>query len=217
MIVGAVLCPAAPLLIRGVADGAAARCAELVAAALAAAGELRQRADRVLLVTATPHSSLTVTVPPDLGPPPFGRGPSRIGGWPNAGWVARELVGDVPLSAVGIAADDLPLADVRTTGRTGVLVLADGAICHGPAAPAAQDERAAGFERSLHRALADPDLQALASWSADNGNLGAELSATAPQALTVLAQLASAKTWLATADYFGAPFGVGYHVATWWS
>lgn len=126
------------------------------------------------------------------------------------------MVGNAPLAAIGIAADPLRLAHVKTTGRTGLLLLADGAICHGPTAPQAQDHMATGFERSLHSALADPDLSRLARWSADNSELGAALGATAPRALAVLAELASGDGWAAAARYFGAPFGVGYHVATWW-
>ncbi|MDQ2845521.1 MAG: hypothetical protein M3Y77_04030, partial [Actinomycetota bacterium] len=80
----------------------------------------------------------------------------------------------------------------------------------------AQDDRAADFERALHLTLADPDLRALARWSAANSDLGAALGATAPRVLAVLAELASGGSWVAAADYFGAPFGVGYHVATWW-
>lgn len=215
MIVAAVLCPAAPLLIPGVADAAAAWCAEMVAATRAAADLLRQRADRVLLVTAAPSSGALGAVPADLGAPPFGRGPARIGRWPTASWVARQLVGDVPLAAIGVGADSVPLAEVRMTGQTGVLVLADGAICHGPAAPAARDDRAPHFELSLHEALAVSDAAALGRWSAANSDLGDELGATAPRALTVLAALTSGQRRAATADYFGAPFGVGYHVATW--
>ncbi len=121
---------------------------------------------------------------------------------------------------VGDGDEDAELAtDVRglvADDHTGVLVLADGATCHGAAASSAPDARAESFEQSLNAVLAAGDPARMSGWCRSNRTLGRWLGATAPRSLAVLAALAGGRRWEAAAQYLGAPFGVGYHVAAWW-
>jgi hypothetical protein len=258
VIVAAALCPAAPLLVPGLADALAAEVPQLVAAATRAADYLVAVADRLLVLTVGRRTEAPYPVPSDLGANPFGRAagaPPAAGALPGDGrplhdpalWVARALVGPARLIAwqVGPEAPAAGSAGEPTAGSAGeptagsagapvdrrtpagfgetfradpdaigVLVLADGAICHGADAPAAEDPRALPFDDALHAALgADP--AELGRWSRGNADLGAALGATAPAALAVLAELLVGADWTARAEDFGHPFGVGYHVARW--
>jgi len=247
VIAGAVLCPAAPLLIPGVADALAAEEPGLAVSVRTAAAGLLRRSDRIVIVTPGRRTSWTPRLPEMLGADPFGRsdgtgGPcaSRSAGAPLAGapragarsseapawaagtWVGRRLLPNAPLAVleVGDGDDDVELpTDLRdqvADEHTGVLVLADGATCHGAPAPTEPDAPAGSFEQSLHAVLATGDPARLLGWCRSNRILGRRLGATAPRSLAVLAELASGRRWAAAAHYLGAPFGVGYHVAAWW-
>ncbi len=260
VIAGAVLCPAAPLLIPGVADAVAAEQPDLAVAVRTAADGLLLRSEKILVVTAGRRTGWTPQLPDVLGPDPFRRGDYRGGpgcpgcpngpdgpgypscpdcpGWSSAPsptdgplpvaeslwapgtWVGRALlpqallavleVGDGDLDALVPAAAAARFAD----DRAGVLVLADGATCHLSAtSPDAPPE---GFERSLNTALATGDPARLSAWCRNNRTPGHRLGATAPRSLAVLAELAGGRRWTAAAHYLGAPFGVGYHIASWW-
>lgn len=233
MIAGAVLCPAAPLLIPGVAEAVAAEQAGWVPAVRSAVGTLADRCDRIMVVTAGRQRRWTDRLPVDLGIHPFGRAaaprtvettPRPL--WAPGIWVARTLLPEGDLigceldlqsgrrTGTGIAAAG-PIATDPSVAL-GVLVLADGALCHGPVAPAVADVRAQQFEHTLDQALSTGDPPTLRSWAADNWELAAELGATTPGCLALLAELSAGSAWSATAEYLGAPYGVGYHLASWW-
>ncbi|WP_029137912.1 class III extradiol ring-cleavage dioxygenase family protein [Nakamurella lactea] len=252
MIVAAALCPAAPLLIPGVAPALAAEQQPLVdgvrralddvviAANDAAIGNL----GRLLVVTPGRAARWIPNVRADPGRLPFGRStplsgppdpdPVRSGDSPvdlaPGVWIARSLlgrgprldaleVGPVHRRADGSFPDRSPTVVrhlITEDEPIGVVVLADGAICHGDDAPAAEDARAESFDEALHDALtADGGPLQLRHWCAANAELAGSLGATAPASLMVLAELLSGNTSTVRAEYFGHPYGVGYHVACW--
>ncbi len=124
-----------------------------------------------------------------------------------------------PASSVEIERD-ADQAAVELAGRAGsvarvaLLVIADGAACHGDTAPGRRDDRAAPFDDMIVRALADGDPGALAVACADRELSAALLAGVDP--LQVLAQVtAGCPPSDARVLYSGAPMGVGYVVASW--
>jgi len=97
-----------------------------------------------------------------------------------------------------------------------LLVVADGAACHGDDAPGRHDDRSGPFDAVLAHALGNGDPQALLR-ACDPGPAAELLASTKP--LEVLALLTqNAPPTSAELLYAGAPRGVGYLVATWsWS
>lgn len=99
--------------------------------------------------------------------------------------------------------------------RVALLVIADGAACHGANAPGRLDDRSGAFDEALADALAAGNPVALRT-ACQNPDLPAEalLSSVAP--LRLLADLTFARAPdEAELLYSGAPFGVGYFVASW--
>lgn len=220
------------MLIPGVADAVAAQEPAIAAAVATATDGLQRRSDRIVIVTAGRRTCWTPRLPAVFGADPFRRSdvtgepsaPSSVAGplWAAGTWVGRRLLPGVALGVLEVGdgdgdggvglPTDMPVAD----DTIGVLVLADGATCHGAADPPAPDPAATSFEQSLKAALATGDPARLTEWCGTNWTLGRRLGATAPRSLAVLAQLMGGRRWQATAEYLGAPFGVGYHVASWW-
>lgn len=122
---------------------------------------------------------------------------------------AVEIIGD-PAQVAGMLAEQ-----VNATDRIALLVIADGAACHGDHAPGRRDDRAADFDSALAAALAAGDPAALAVACGDR-NLARELLATVDP-LAVLARLTRSRPpRAATMSYAAAPLGVGYLVAAWY-
>jgi hypothetical protein len=119
--------------------------------------------------------------------------------------------GDDP--AVAQAAIDHHVGPVRV----GLLVVADGAACHGDHAPGRRDDRSAGFDDAVAGALAAGDPAALARACADRDLARQLLAITDP--LLVLAELAADDPPdVADLLYRETPYGIGYLVASWrWS
>src|SRR5665647_543717 len=95
--------------------------------------------------------------------------------------------------------------------RIGLLLVADGAACHGPKAPRAEDSRAPAYEDAVCAALASGQGARLAQIDAD---LGRELGATLPEVWPVLLAAADGD-WIGELAWRGAPYGVGWAVAAW--
>lgn len=95
--------------------------------------------------------------------------------------------------------------------RIGLILVADGAACHGPKAPRAEDSRARAYEDAVCAALASGEGAHLAQMDAD---LGRELGATLPEVWPVLLA-AAAGDWIGELAWRGAPYGVGWAVAAW--
>lgn len=228
MIVGAAVCPGAPFLVPGVADRLAAQSADLIAACGAAVRGLAG-ADRIVQIAAGrrtvlyPPDSVAVTASPlarsDLGP---GRcGPDlAVGSIVGRALLDRAFPDGVPLPVSMVETADDPAstsAAVRRSdpGRDALLVIADGAAAHGDHAPAPRDDRSAEFDDALASALGAGDPHALRSACDDHDLADRLLAVTGP--LEVLAELTGPNP-PSGADllYRGAPYGVGYLVASWW-
>lgn len=127
--------------------------------------------------------------------------------WAEALWLTLtpQAVADYARSLVH---DDAPI---------GVILVADGAACHGPKAPRAEDPRAQDYDDAVCRALASADP---ADWVHLDPALGRELAAEGADLWPLLAAAAGAvepgsPAWRAQLQWRGAPYGVGWFVATW--
>jgi hypothetical protein len=92
-----------------------------------------------------------------------------------------------------------------------MILVADGAACHGPKAPRAQDMRAQVYDDAVCAALASGQPSRLDQVDAD---LGDELGATGSQVWPVLVAAAGADG-IGEVLWAGAPYGVGWVVASW--
>jgi hypothetical protein len=122
--------------------------------------------------------------------------------WASARWVTVDALGGARLGA-DLAASASPVA---------LLLMADGAACHGPKAPRAEDSRAGAYDRAVADALSAGDAAALAAL---DPALGTELSATGPVLWPLLTAAAAETPWTAKVLHHSAPYGVGWIVALW--
>jgi hypothetical protein len=96
----------------------------------------------------------------------------------------------------------------------GLILVADGAACHGPKAPRAQDERAQSYDDGVCEALASGYPSRLAQI---DPRVGKELGATGFDVWPVLVAAAgtSEAEWVGEVLWAGAPYGVGWIVGSW--
>ena len=127
--------------------------------------------------------------------------PEHAGLWASARWITTN----------GSDATGLGEQLRRDGTRIGLILVADGAACHGPKAPRAEDSRAPAYEEAVCAALASGQGGQLAEIDAD---LGRELGATLPEVWPVLLA-ASDGDWIGELAWRGAPYGVGWVVAAW--
>jgi hypothetical protein len=151
--------------------------------------------------------------------------------WASARWIATSGAGATALGE-----------QLRANGaRVALILVADGATCHGPKAPRAQDPRAQAYDEGVCSALASGQPGRLAQLDAE---LGDELEATGPQVWPVLIAAAGIDGtsaagidgplaagiegtptsatdgideahWVGEVLWAGAPYGVGWAVAAW--
>lgn len=220
MLISAAICPHPPLLVPEVACGAAPELDSLRAACAEALRPLAA-ADLVVVVGSGP-------VTRDFGTDaagtlrPYGRDITvgagdpvlplslTIGHWllGDRSAVYRSVAEDAPAeSCARLGADLAGLA-----GRVAFLVMGDGSACRTERAPGYLDERAAGFDAGVARALAGGDAAAL---SGLDPILAAELRAAGRAPWQVLAGAAGDGRFTGRLLADEAPYGVGYFVATW--
>lgn len=121
--------------------------------------------------------------------------------WASARWVTTS---GAEATALG--------EQLREDGtRVALILVADGATCHGPKAPRAEDSRAQTYDDGVCAALASGQTSRLAQIDVD---LGHELGATGPQVWPVLLA-ASGTDGTGEVLWSGAPYGVGWAVAAW--
>ncbi len=146
--------------------------------------------------------------------------PALIAGWLR-GRVASEAVAATTLVAADTPSDECARIGARlrtaldtSPEPTGVLVVADGAATLTLTAPGYLDERAAGVQRELDRALAEGDTAGLLAL---DPALCAELVLSGRAAYQVLAGLFAVDPIAPAVEtlYSDAPFGVGYQVSVW--
>ena len=121
--------------------------------------------------------------------------------WASARWVTTS----------GAAATALGAELGQDGARVALILVADGAACHGPKAPRAEDARAPAYDDEVCVALASGQPGRLAQIDAD---LGHDLGATVPQVWPVLLSAASGDG-IGAVLFSGAPYGVGWTVASW--
>lgn len=122
--------------------------------------------------------------------------------WAAARWVTTN--GGRHATALGerLRADPAPVA---------LVLVADGATCHGPKAPRAQDPRAAAYDEGVCAALASGEPGRLAQI---DGEIGDALGATGGQVWPVFVA-AAGSDGIGEVHWTGAPYGVGWTVASW--
>ncbi|MFD8385557.1 class III extradiol dioxygenase subunit B-like domain-containing protein [Streptomyces sp. NPDC059679] len=237
MLIAAAVCPCPPLLVPEVAAGAAGELDELRAACLDAVGVLAAaRPERLIVVGPAERDGRG---PHPQGTPGSFRGfgvdlDVRLGGWGEAVASERTLPPSLavaawllerarwqaaPVEGLGVGE---PLASERCrevgrelaaqAERVALLVMGDGSACRSLKAPGYLDERAAGFDADVARALGAADVGALAALDEE---LAAELKAAGRAPLQVLAGAGEGAAPKGELRYEGAPYGVGYFVAMW--
>jgi hypothetical protein len=244
MLIGAAVCPGAPFLIAGVADSLATTLRPVIMACRAAIRGLPAADSIVLLAAGGPTAGgapfrelpvgalLAMTsirrsdqrVPAislPASPPRTAPGPAVTD--PAVGtMVGAALLDDVscklPVTAVEVvdsaAAASMLSAMTRSAERVALLVIADGAACHGDEAPGRRDDRSTGFDAAVRAALAAGSPVDLSAACADRPLASALLASVEP--LDVLARLtASSPPVVAELLYADAPAGVGYWVGGW--
>jgi len=224
-LVAAAVCPHPPMLVPGIASGAAAELDDLRAACLAVIAELAGSApDLLVLVGSAPTGADYRTGGSadfsGWGPvAAVGAGPAlplslAIGGYllDAAGW-------DGAWRAVAVAADDPPPAcaelGVELAGladRVALLVMGDGSARHDVKAPGYIDPRADDYDRAVAAALAAVDTSCLRDL--DPG-LAADLLVAGRAPWQVLAGAATGSQLRGAVRFDAAPYGVGYLVASW--
>lgn len=230
MIVGAVVCPGAPLLVPGVAQRLAAESADLIAACDRAVQGLAG-VDRIVLISAGRGATARLfAAGTEVSASPLRRSdrPPRSG--PLTAFAVGSIVGralldrtfpdGIPAPVLMVETGDDP-AVARSAidndvgpDRTGLLVIADGAATHGDHAPGRRDDRSVHFDDTLAEALAAGDPEGLRRACADRDLAGQLLAVTEP--LLILADLTTADPPSAgELLYRGTPYGVGYVVASW--
>jgi hypothetical protein len=222
VLVAIVIVPSAPVLVPELAGAAAAEIADLRKAVLTAAAVLPDRwtaigagaADAVWAPEAAgTFAGFGVDVAVGLSPHA-----DRVEDLALCALITGWLRGQVRPEARAEVRSFTPADDAVAQGRAlrtaldadpdpiGVLVVADGCTTLTPAAPGGHDPESAAVQAALDDALAGGDTAAL-------GALPATVIGRA--AFAVLAGLAGPAPHAATELYRGAPFGVGYTVATW--
>jgi hypothetical protein len=242
VITAAALCAGPPLLVPGL-SGADPAAAELRAASrTAVAGLVATAPDLVAVVGPAERDAVwPATARPDLARYGGARPDlARYGGarpdLARSGAVENGASPVAPLS-VGLGAlllDDAGYAGpllLRTVGeqatlaqcqavaaevvaaaaRVGLLVIADGSARRTLKAPGYFDQRAEQYDEQVHQAVATGELSAL---QALDPVLARELMAPGWPALQVLAAAFGVHRPQSTVHYGGAPYGVGYLVAT---
>ncbi|MGY0019171.1 class III extradiol dioxygenase subunit B-like domain-containing protein [Streptomyces sp. cg35] len=236
MLVAAAVCPCPPLLVPEVAAGAApeldtarAACDEAIGAVLAAEpdllwvigegprqgvhgpgsrGSFRPFGVDLDVHFGAPDESAGATLPPSLS----------VGAWllARAGWTGETRGYEVESGGTAFDTADgaWRLADGRTgTERVGFLVMGDGTACRTVKAPGYLDERAEAVDARIAEALGTLDQDGYLA-QLDAG-LARELKISGRAPWQLLNGAWDKKDGKSRLLYEGAPYGVGYFVASW--
>jgi hypothetical protein len=142
-----------------------------------------------------------------------------------AAWLLRRTDwSDAPVEGLGVgeplaaerciqAGEDIVArTESARAERVALLVMGDASACRTLKAPGYLDERAAGFDAEVARALGTADVSALKALDAE---LAYELKASGRAPWQVLAGAAEGAGLGGALLYEDAPYGVGYVVAAW--
>lgn len=241
-LVAAAVVPAAPALLPGV-GGAADPLADLREVARTAVGSAVaiDAAAQVVVVTAATHPEGGLARRPvrlewpqgaPSGSARYTTGRVPVGALPAGLDIGRELVAGPAAARLVSVADDAAPGECAALGAALVgagpvvlVVVADGSATRTVTAPGHLDERAAGFDASIARALGEVDAERLLEidpvladelWCRGRAALQVLAGASGMPAARPGAPLASPGL-VGDVAYDDAPFGVGYLVATWLS
>ena len=232
MIVAAVFCPHPPLLVPELAGSAAPELDELRAHCSTALGALEAASpERILVVGTSAVSAVRSSVSRGslagygldrefaLGSPGCGGRVDLPLSLTIGAFLLEQHVG--PRSeATGIEVGPdfgstpaaVELLRTAETARGALLVMGDGSARRSTAAPGYLDERAEAFDAEVAAALGSGDGDALTGLSEE---LGADLLAAGVPAWRAAGSLLAGGGYRAQLQYSGAPYGVGYFVASW--
>ena len=232
MIVGAVFCPHPPLLLPEIAAGAAVELDEVRCACSTALAALAARQpDQLVVLGGSKRSQLHSPVARGslaayglarefhLGSPGCGGDVNLPLSLTIGAWLVAEAFG-ARSGAVGFGIGPgfaasrpaLELLALAESSRIGLVVMGDGSARRSERAPGYLDGRAAGFDAAVEAALRAGDAGALAELPEQ---LGTELLAAGVPAWRAAGALFASDPDIAEVQYAGAPYGVGYFVASW--
>lgn len=213
MLVAAAICPHPPLLVPTLASGAAGELDDVRVQCGDAVAALRD-SDIVYVVgvdggvCATRLAPWGADVALDVPEPmPL---PLLVGAWLTTGTLRSFVIVDADLDGDECAALGAELA-ASATG-VALLVMGDGSARHHEKAPGYLDPRAAAYDEHVATALGNGDIDAL---RALDPQLSTELLVAGRAPWQVLAGAAAGHRPQVRASAFTAPYGVGYHVASW--
>lgn len=231
MLVGAACCPHPPLLVPEVAAGAAPELDPLRVASDSAIRQLLASGPDLVVLVGTAESSEEFgrgawgTLAPYGVPVMAGLNGDRvaeaalplsltIGAWlfGRSSWTGPVKAHAVAASAPAHACAALGRVIADAAARVGLLVMGDGSARRSTTAPGYFDPRAEPFDAAVARALREGDRDLLLRLDA---GLAAELLVAGRAAWQVLAGAAAGASWRSELCYEGAPYGVGYFVASW--
>jgi hypothetical protein len=226
VLTAAALCPAPPLLAREL-TGADPVVPELRQACREAADALVQADPDVIVVVGAGKRTRTWDAArgwldlsrhaPGLGarpatpgslPLPLGLGARLLD---EAGYRGRRELQEVGADEPASACAALGASLAQAAPRAAMLIMADGSARRSLKAPGYLDERSAGFDAEVGRAIREGDLPALLAVDAA---LARELMATGRPAWQVLAGAADGGRPASVIRYDDDPFGVAYLVAS---
>jgi hypothetical protein len=234
-LVAAAVCPHPPLLVPQVGSGGSIVDEVRAAAIEAVRGLVAAGPQLVGVVGAGPQTSsftpadsgsfrpFGVEMDVPLGPRACGGRASlplslTVGAWllGQAGWQGERQAAAVSDAATAGEAAQVGVQVGRLAEQVAVLCMGDGSARRTEQAPGWLDERAAPFDGAVARALSTADTAALLELDIA---LARDLLVAGRAAWQALAGAAAdadpAGGWRARISYDGAPFGVGYFVATW--
>lgn len=216
MLVAAAVLPHPPLLVPALASTAAAELDPLRGRCGAAVGRLWAASPGVVYVIgddrgfrASSFNPWGVDVAVDVPEPvPLAL---LVGGWLTTGRVRSFVAVSDDLEGQDCA--DIGAELAGSADRVALLVMGDGSARHSEKAPGYLDSRAAAYDADVHRALGAADLGGLLGLDAD---LARELLVAGRAPWQVLAGAAAGLPPPEVVDLaFEAPYGVGYHTASW--
>lgn len=215
MICRAVVCPTPPLLAADL-TGRDVSQPDLLKACAAAVARLVADGPAAVTVVAGGPATRTWDPASRLDLAAYGPGlPRGTAGLPlglGLGAMLLEAAGYAGPRVLRAVAEDAPARECLDLGAAleagALLVMGDGTAKRTAKAPGHFDDRAAGFDASVEKALRDGDLAALADL---DPHLARDLMATGRAAWQVLAGAMPAAR--GEVLYSAAPLGVCYHVA----
>jgi hypothetical protein len=224
VIIAAALCPAPPLLARELSGGDVV-LPELREACREAMAELVASGPEVIAVVGAGARTGTWDAASTMDLHAFAPAPSIPAGTPGLpaalglGALLLDQAGYTGYRVLQAISEDEPPAACLALGeelgqapqRTALLAMADGSARRSRRAPGHLDERSAGFDAAVERAVRAGDLDALA---AVDPVLARELMATGRPAWQVLSGAMTGLRPAVTVRYCGDPFGVAYLVAS---